>query len=129
MGGASSLVGSSASSAVVRAGLARGVGVAVEIAAGGAAMRGGSMAGGVTIGTGTGVLAVGVGVGDGAGRRDSGTSGATGPCRSGGCCVSLGAGRRKSLTAAPAGAARRAELKARKIERIVVAADMAGRAE
>ena len=88
--------------------------------------------GGATTGDGVGVLAAGVGVG--AGRRDSGTSGATGPCRSGGgCCDEDSPGRRKSLTAACAGAngtARAtAAAKARNVERISVAADMEGGAE
>ena len=106
------------------------VGVGRVGSAVGAALIGGATmtGGGATTGDGVGVLAVGVGVG--AGRRDSGTSGATGPCRSGGGCCSDGSGRRKSLTAACAGtsgAARAAATaKARNFERISVAADMEG---
>jgi hypothetical protein len=57
---------------------------------------------GLGAGVGAGALALGVGVG--AGRRDSGTSGATGPWRSGSGC-GVAPGRRKSVTDAAAGAA------------------------
>ena len=108
---------------------ARGVGVGEVVGvARGDAVTGGGTTVGATTGGGS-VSAVALGVGAGA-ERDSGTSGATGPCRSGCGCVSDGGGKRKSLTAAPAGAASRsAELRARQVERIFVAADMAGGAE
>jgi len=97
-----------------------------------------STGGGVT--TGAGAVAAGlgggagVGVGVAAGRRDSGTSGATGPCRSGGACVVDGAGgRRKSLAggAAESGAASTtaAEARVELVERISVTADMGSSAE
>lgn len=104
-----------------------GVGAVVRVALGDAVTGGGITVGVIKGGGGASAVALGVGVGA---VRDSGTSGATGPCRSGCGGVSDGAGKRKSLTAAPAGAASRsAELRARKVERIFVAADMAGRAE
>jgi hypothetical protein len=56
-------------------------------------------------------------------RRDAGTSGATGPCKSGGgACVGCEPGKRKPLSEAPAGAAsaaaERVTAKARIFERI-----------
>ena len=92
--------------------------------------------GGVIAGAGVGSAALGEGEdeGVGAGLRDSGTSGATGPWRSGGGCRSgCAGGRRKPPTAAAAGAigaaSARATARARGVERISVAADMAGCAE
>src|SRR5690606_4553497 len=88
------------------------------------------MGGTAMAGAGAGVLVLGAGVGVGAGagvgaaRRDSGTSGAIGPCRSGAgvCGADLG-GRRKSRAdggAAASGAARpAAPRRAREIERIL----------
>src|SRR5690606_2100979 len=125
--GASPGEGSTAGATIVSGVAARGVGVGVGVARGDAVTGGGATVG-VTRGGGS-VSAVALGGGAGA-ERDPGTAGATGPCRSGCGCVSDGGGKRKSLTAAPAGAASRsAELRARQVERIFVAADMAGGAE
>lgn len=129
--GASPGEGSAAGATIASGGAARRVGVGADVVVGvarGDAVTGGGTTVGVTTGGGS-VSAVALGVGAGA-ERDSGTSGATGPCRAGCGCVSEGGGKRKSLTAAPAGAASRsAELRARQVERIFVAADMAGGAE
>jgi hypothetical protein len=107
----------------------------IAVAGGVTLADGGTTMGGTAIvGVGAGVLAFGAGAGVGAGRRDSGTSGATGPCRSGaGDCDPASEGRRKPLTeggAAASGTARvAAAVRARGIERISVAAGMAGRGE
>jgi hypothetical protein len=105
----------------------------VSVAGGVVPIAGGTTTGG-TVMAGGAALTLGVGVGVGAGRRDSGTSGATGPCRlGGGCCEEGSGGRRKSLTdggAAATGAANAvAAVRARIVERISVAADMGGPAE
>jgi hypothetical protein len=102
--------------------------------AGGAVPIAGGMTTGGTVTAGGAALTLGVGVGVGAGRRDSGTSGATGPWRSDeDSCEEGSGGRRKSLTdggAAASGAANAvAAIRARIVERISVAADMAGPAE
>ena len=119
--------------------LSRGRGDAVTVALeSGSTVAGGGRREGAAEGVGrnpcgtmTGV-GVGVGVGEGAGEvirvasgvgalgREAGTSGATGPCKSGGgCCVPEAGGSRKSVSEAPAGAATaRARTGARIVERI-----------
>jgi hypothetical protein len=113
-----------------RAGPGGGIDAAlVVVSAGVSVTTGGTMTGGgVTRGAGACSALRSAGAGAGGERRDSGTSGATGPCRSGGgCCVELLGGRRKSLTAACAGTAGAASIAAsriRGVERISVAAGM-----
>ncbi len=85
--------------------------VGVVVCTGGRAVVGRAwgttIAGGAIAGAGVVAVGVGAGVRVGAVRREAGTSGATGPCRSGGgCCCGEGAGgSRNSVTEACAGAA------------------------
>ena len=102
-GTGTSLSGASAECVAIASGVAArrgGVGVAVGVGRGDATTGGGATVG-VTMGGGGGGSSVARGVGVGT-ERDSGTSGATGPCRSGCGCVCDGTGKRKSLTEAPA---------------------------
>ena len=114
-----------------RTGAACGCSTGVALAAGGTTM-GGTATGGAT---GDEVArGVGVGVGVGAARRDSGTSGATGPCLSGeGVCAEDSGGRRKSRAdggaAASGGASATAAIRAKVGKRMSVTRGMAGRAE